>query len=53
MLVNNRKNNFVLIKSVTYDGCLLLPGIEVIFLFTYVALYMKRENRLILGFVED
>lgn len=35
------------------NGCLLLPGIEVIFLFTYVALYMKRENRLILGFVED
>lgn len=28
---------------------LLLPGIEVIFLFTYVALYMKR----VLGFVED
>lgn len=35
------------------NGCLLLPGIEVIFLFTYIALYMKRENRLILGFVED
>lgn len=35
------------------NGCLFLFGIEVIFFFTYVVLYMKRENRFILGFVED